>query len=93
MDIVNLSTTILKAPVIASAVDISGLRSFMSGDAVYVIGVVAAAFAIKLFKDGSIVKMAGLLVFYVIIAALLKGTALLSWLSGILEWFGINTGF
>lgn len=72
--------------------DISNLRSFMSGDAIYVIGVVAAIFIAKFWKDGSIVKIFGILMIYAIIAILLKGTQMLNFLSGILEWFGINSG-
>ncbi|MCY7177378.1 hypothetical protein [Streptococcus gallolyticus] len=93
MDILNLSTSAFEmAPVIGAGVDISNLRSFMSGDAIYVIGVVAAIFIAKFWKDGSIVKIFGILMIYAIIAILLKGTQMLNFLSGILEWFGINSG-
>lgn len=72
--------------------DISNLRSFMSGDAIYVIGVVAALFVGKFWKDGNIVKIFGVSMIYAIIAILLKGTQMLNFLSGVLEWFGINSG-
>lgn len=72
--------------------DISNLRSFMSGDAIYVIGVLAAILVGKFWKDGNIVKIFGVLMIYAIIAILLKGTQMLNFLSGILEWFGINSG-
>lgn len=72
--------------------DISNLRSFMSGDAIYVIGVLAAILVGKFWKDGNIVKIFGVLMIYAIIAILLKGTQMLNFLSGILEWFDINSG-
>ena len=72
--------------------DISNLRSFMSGDDIYVIGVLAAILVGKFWKDGNIVKIFGVLMIYAIIAILLKGTQMLNFLSGILEWFGINSG-
>ena len=91
MDMLNLSLSVL-TPVLGAGIDISNLRSFMSGDAVYVISVIAAIFVGKYWKDGNIVKIFGVLVIYAIIAILLKGTQMLNFLSGILEWFGINSG-
>ncbi|WP_431770635.1 hypothetical protein [Streptococcus gallolyticus] len=94
MDILNLSTSALKmAPVIgAGGLDISNLRSFMSGDGIYVLGVIGGAFVFKYWKSGDILKIAGVLIIYSIIAIMMKGSQMLSFLSGILEWFGINSG-
>lgn len=72
--------------------DISNLRSFMSGDAIYVLGLVGAAFIFKYWKSGDILKIVGVLIIYSIIAIMLKGSQMLNFLSGILEWFGINSG-
>lgn len=72
--------------------DISNLRSFMSGDAIYVLGVVGAAFIFNYWKSGDILKIAGVLIIYSVIAIMLKGSQMLNFLSGILEWFGINSG-
>lgn len=93
MDILNLSTSALKmASVIGAGLDISNLRSFMGGDGIYVLGVVGAGFIFKYWKSGDILKIAGVLIIYSIIAIMMKGSQMLSFLSGILEWFGINSG-
>ena len=72
--------------------DISNLRSFMSGDAIYLLSVVCGFFIIKYWKSGEMIKIFPTLIIYAIIAVLLKGTQMLNFLSGILEWFGINSG-
>lgn len=92
MDLLNLS--MLNAFVFNTlgAVDISNLRSFMSGDAIYVLGVVGAAFIFNYWRSGNILKIAGVLIIYSIIAIMMKGSQMLNFLSGILEWFGINSG-
>ncbi|SEP71540.1 hypothetical protein SAMN05216416_0712 [Streptococcus equinus] len=72
--------------------DISNLRSFMSGDAIYLLSVVGAFFIIKYWKSGEMVKIGTTLIIYAIIAVMLKGTQMLNFLSGILNWFGINSG-
>ena len=72
--------------------DISNLRSFMSGDAIYLLSVVGAFFIIKYWKSSEMIKIFTTLIIYAIIAVMLKGTQMLNFLSGILEWFGINSG-
>lgn len=76
-----------------AALDLSNLHNFAGGDGVFVIGICAAGFIIKFWRDGSIGKIVIILVVYALVAALLKGQALLQWLSGLLNLFGINTGF
>ena len=94
MDILNLSMSALKlAPVIGTGgLDISNLRSFMSGDGIYVLGVIGGAFILKYWKSGDVLKIVGVLIIYSIIAIMMKGSQMLSFLSSILEWFGINSG-
>ncbi|HGD3704303.1 hypothetical protein [Streptococcus agalactiae] len=72
--------------------DISNLRSFMSGDAIYLLSVFGGFFIIKYWKSGEMIKIFTTLIIYAIIAVMLKGTQMLNFLSGILEWFGINSG-
>ena len=72
--------------------DISNLRSFMSGDAIYLLSVFGGFFIIKYWKSGEMLKIFTTLIIYAIIAVMLKGTQMLNFLSGILEWFGINSG-
>ena len=72
--------------------DISNLRSFMSGDAIYLLSVVCGFFVIKHWKSGEMIKIFTTLIIYAVIAVLFKGTQMLNFLSGILEWFGINSG-
>ncbi|MCQ9215128.1 hypothetical protein [Streptococcus gallolyticus] len=72
--------------------DISNLRSFMSGDAIYLLSVVCGGFIFKYWKSGEMIKIFTTLIIYAVIAVLLKGTQMLDFLSGILEWFGINSG-
>ena len=72
--------------------DISNLRSFMSGDAIYLLSFVGALFIIKYWKSGDMIKIFTTLIIYAIIAIILKKTQMLNFLSGILEWFGINSG-
>lgn len=71
-------------------VDISNFKTFMGGDAIYVIGVICAFFIYSYWKNGDLQKIAVTLVVYAIIAVLLKGSALLGFLKSILEWFGIT---
>ena len=72
--------------------DISNLRSFMSGDAIYLLSVVCGGFIFKYWKSGEMIKIFTTLIIYAVIAVLFKGTQMLNFLSGILEWFGINSG-
>ncbi|MCL4889186.1 hypothetical protein [Streptococcus gallolyticus] len=72
--------------------DISNLRSFMSGDAIYLLSVVCGGFIFKYWKSGEMIKIFTTPIIYAVIAVLLKGTQMLNFLSGILEWFGINSG-
>lgn len=72
--------------------DISNLRSFMSGDAIYLLSFVCGGFIFKYWKSGEVLKIFTTLIIYAIIAVLLKGNQMLSFLSGILKWFGIDSG-
>lgn len=94
MDILHLTTSALNQVSVlgVGGLDISNLRSFMSGDGIYVLGVVGACFIFNYWKAGDILKIAGVLIIYSIIAIMMKGSQMLSFLSGILEWFGINSG-
>ena len=73
--------------------DISNLRSFMSGDAIYLLSVVCGLFVFNYWKAGEMLKIFTTLIIYAIIAVLLKGNEMLHFLSGILKWFGIDVGF
>ncbi|WP_277290832.1 hypothetical protein [Streptococcus orisratti] len=90
MDILN--STSMSVVGATTGVDISNLRSFMSGDGIYVLGVVGAFFIFKYWKSGEIFKIFTVLIIYAIIAIMLKGSEMLDYLSGILNWFGIGSG-
>lgn len=72
--------------------DITNLKNFASGDAIYLISFIGACFIITYWKKGDFVKIAGVLVVYAIVAVMLKGQAMLSFLGGFLKWFGIDSG-
>lgn len=72
--------------------DISNLRSFMSGDAIYLLSFVCGGLIFKYWKSSEMLKIFTTLIIYAIIAVLLKGNQMLSFLSGILKWFGIDSG-
>ncbi|MTB57726.1 hypothetical protein [Streptococcus uberis] len=87
MNIVELNSIVL-----ASGPNVVGLKNFFQGDGIYLISVIVAIYVIKSFKDANWLKIGSILAMYAIVVSLLKGQQILSFLGGLLRWFGIETG-
>ncbi|ESR10137.1 hypothetical protein DIX60_01390 [Streptococcus iniae] len=70
----------------------SGLKEFFQGDGIYIISVIAVIIMIKNWKEANWLKVLSTLAIYAIIVSMLKGQQILSFLGGMLRWFGIETG-
>ncbi|KLJ82601.1 hypothetical protein WA99_01455 [Streptococcus agalactiae] len=87
MNLVELNTLAL-----ASGPNVTGLKTFFQGDGIYLISVIVAIYVIKSFKDANWLKIGSVLAMYAIVVSLLKGQQILSFLGGMLRWFGVETG-
>ncbi|EPV86453.1 TPA: hypothetical protein U3J84_001791 [Streptococcus agalactiae] len=87
MNLVELNSIVL-----ASGPNVVGLKTFFQGDGIYLISVIVAIYVIKSFKDANWLKIGSVLAMYAIVVSLLKGQQILSFLGGLLRWFGIETG-
>ncbi|KKF45211.1 MULTISPECIES: hypothetical protein [Streptococcus] len=87
MNLVELNTLAL-----ASGPNVAGLKTFFQGDGIYLISVIVAIYVIKSFKDANWLKIGSVLAMYAIVVSLLKGQQILSFLGGLLRWFGVETG-
>lgn len=87
MNLVELNSIVL-----ASGPNVAGLKNFFQGDRIYLISVIVAIYVIKSFKDANWLKIGSVLAMYAIVVSLLKGQQILSFLGGLLRWFGIETG-
>ncbi|HEN0625038.1 TPA: hypothetical protein U3Q60_000597 [Streptococcus agalactiae] len=87
MNLVELNTLVL-----ASGPNVTGLKTFFQGDGIYLISVIVAIYVIKSFKDANWLKIGSVLAMYAIVVSLLKGQQILSFLGGMLRWFGVETG-
>ncbi|MCK1197145.1 hypothetical protein ACXZ80_10690 [Streptococcus agalactiae] len=87
MNIVELNSIVLE-----SGPNVVGLKNFFQGDGIYLISVIVAIYVIKSFKDANWLKIGSILAMYAIVVSLLKGQQILSFLGGLLRWFGIETG-
>lgn len=70
----------------------TGLKQFFQGDGIYIISVIAVFIIIKNWKNADWLKVGSTLGIYAIIVSMLKGQQILSFLGGILRWFGIESG-
>lgn len=77
---------------LAGGPNVTGLKQFFQGDGIYVISVIAVFLIIKNWKDANWLKVFSTLAIYAIIVSILKGQQILSFLGGLLRWFGIETG-
>lgn len=82
----------VKLLLLTTGPNVNGLKSFFQGDAIYVISVVCGLIIAKNWKEANWLKIGSVLVVYAIVVSLFKGQQLLSFLGGILRWFGIETG-
>ncbi|HEN0586103.1 TPA: hypothetical protein ACJRZ2_001434 [Streptococcus agalactiae] len=87
MNLVELNNILL-----VSGPNVTGLKSFFQGDGIYLISVVVAIYVIRSFKEANWLKIGSVLAMYAIVVSLLKGQQILSFLGGMLRWFGIETG-
>ncbi|MGT2722315.1 hypothetical protein [Streptococcus porcinus] len=87
MNLVELNNILL-----VSGPNVTGLKSFFQGDGIYLISVVVAIYVIRSFKEANWLKIGSVLAMYAIVVSLLKGQQILSFLGGLLRWFGIETG-
>ncbi|MGT2888371.1 hypothetical protein N1495_01295 [Streptococcus didelphis] len=87
MDLVRMNSIAL-----ASGPDVSGLKQFFQGDGIYLISVICAFMVIKSWKNADWLKVGSILAIYAIVVSLFKGQQILSFVGGLLRWFGIETG-
>lgn len=70
-----------------------GLTGWIQGDGFIFLSVGAAAMALVAWREGSFGRLFKTLVFYAVIASLLKGQQILKFVGWALRtWFGIETG-
>ena len=70
-----------------------GLTGWIQGDGFIFLSVGAAAMAIIAWREGSFGRLFKTLIFYAVIASLLKGQQILKFIGGrISNWLGIETG-
>lgn len=82
----------MNSVLLASGPNVTGLKQFFQGDGIYLISVIAVFLIIKNWKDANWLKVFSTLAIYAIIVSILKGQQILSFLGGLLRWFGIETG-
>ncbi|HGD0635132.1 TPA: hypothetical protein ACG7CC_000868 [Streptococcus agalactiae] len=87
MNLVKVNSVIL-----AGGLNVSGLKQFFQGDGIYLISVIAVFIIIKNWKEANWLKVFSTLAIYAIIVSMLKGQQILSFLGGMLRWFGVETG-
>lgn len=78
--------------IVGAGPNVSGLKQFFQGDGIYVLSVICALIIAKNWKEANWLKLFSTLAFYAIVVSLLKGQEILSFMGGILRWFGIETG-
>lgn len=72
--------------------NISEGRNWLQADGVYVLGVLAAFYVAKEWKQSNWGKIASVLVVYVLIFSLIKGQDVARFVAGLLRWMGFETG-
>ena len=68
------------------------LRTFLQGDAVWILGAIAVLLAIKAWRNSSWIQLLSVLRFYAVIVSLTKGQDILKAFGWFLRLFGIETG-
>ena len=68
------------------------LRTFLQGDAVWILGAIAVLLAIKAWRNSSWIQLLSVLGFYAVIVSLPKGQHILQAFGWFLRLFGIETG-
>ncbi|HEN0407605.1 TPA: hypothetical protein U5Y67_000096 [Streptococcus agalactiae] len=88
----NLNLVEANSVLLVGGPNVSGLKQFFQGDGIYLISVIAVFIIIKNWKEANWLKVGSTLAIYAIIVSILKGQQILSFLGGMLRWFGIETG-
>ena len=68
------------------------LRTFLQGDAVWILGAIAVLLAIKAWRNSSWIQLLSVLGFYAVIVSLTKAQDILKAFGWFLRLFGIETG-
>ena len=68
------------------------LRTFLQGDAVWILGAIAVLLAIKAWRNSSWIQLLSVLGFYAVIVSLTTGQDILKAFGWFLRLFGIETG-
>ena len=68
------------------------LRSFLQGDAVWILGAIAVLLAVKAWRNSSWIQLFSVVCFYAVIVSLTKGQEILKAFGWFLQLFGIETG-
>ncbi|VDC43515.1 hypothetical protein FMV2238Y02_20200 [Streptococcus canis] len=87
MNLANVNSVLL-----TGGPNATGLKQFFQGDGIYIMSVIAVFLIIKNWKEADWLKVGSTLAIYAIIVSMLKGQQILSFLGGMLRWFGIETG-
>ncbi|MDV5976895.1 UNVERIFIED_CONTAM: hypothetical protein KB581_05560 [Streptococcus canis] len=87
MNLANVNSVLL-----TGGPNATGLKQFFQGDGIYIMSVIAVFLIIKNWKEANWLKVGSTLAIYAIIVSMLKGQQILSFLGGMLRWFGIETG-
>lgn len=84
--------TNVRMTMLTAGPNISEGRNWLQTEGVYVIGVLAAFYVAKEWKQSNWGKIVSVLVIYVLIFSLIKGQDLARFFGGLLRWIGIETG-
>lgn len=82
----------LMTVMLSSGPDISGGRNWLQTDGIYVLGVAAAFYVTKEWKQSNWGKIVSVLLVYVILFSLFKGDDVARFFAGLLRWLGFETG-